>query len=63
MTGPEIDEWLEDLADTDNKRLVSLREMLRNANEDGMTAEDRVICMNALRRLNKKIFLETGERH
>lgn len=54
MTSEEIDDWIEGLGDTDNKRLELLRELMRNAIGDGMSAEDRTICMTALRRLNRR---------
>ena len=50
----EIEAWVEGLGTTRTARIVLLKELIRYANGDRMTAEDRVICVNALHRLQQE---------
>ena len=52
MTEREQEAWAESLGPSPSSRLATLSMMLRHANGDGMTAEDRAIC----RRWYAKIY-------
>ena len=53
MTEQEIKAWLRLIGRTDADRIRSIRELLRHANEDRMSAEDRTICRQTLTRLEQ----------
>ena len=50
----EIEAWLDGLGTTRAARIVLLKELIRYANGDHMSAEDRVICVDALHRLQQE---------
>ena len=56
MTDAETRAWLEALAPTDEARIVLLKDMLRHAAGDGMSAEDRVLCVQCLKQLELKLY-------
>ena len=51
MTEPEIKDWLSTLAPTTAGRIKMIADLLRHANGDGMSPEDRTICRTVLGRL------------
>ena len=51
MTEPEIKAWLSTLAPTTAGRIQMLAHLLRHANGDEMSPEDRTICRTVLGRL------------
>jgi len=55
MTPYEIQEWLNYLAPTPAERLKVLRDLIRYAAEDEMSAEDRSICVNSFCSLKKQL--------
>ena len=55
MSEPEIKAWLSTLAPTTAGRIKMIQDLLRHANGDEMSAEDRTICTSVLLRL------ESGE--
>jgi len=55
MTSYEIQEWLNYLAPTPAERLKVLRDLIRYAAEDEMSAEDRSICVNCFYALSKQV--------
>lgn len=57
LTEPEIADWVQGLGSTDARRVERLQELLRNAVGDQMSPEDRVICVNALRKLHRGLVL------
>lgn len=44
-------DWAEGLGKTVWERVRMIQELLKHANEDGMSKEDRVICVRQLARL------------
>lgn len=48
MTQPEVDAWFDMLAPTDAQRITAIKDLLKNANEDHMSVEDRAICVGCL---------------
>ena len=51
MTEPEIKAWLSTLSPTTAGRIKTIADLLRHANGDEMTVEDRTICRVVLGRL------------
>ena len=51
MTEPEIKAWLSTLAPTTAGRITMLAHLLRHANGDEMSPEDRTVCRTVLGRL------------
>ena len=48
MTEVEIKDWLRSLADTTKGQQAIVKDLLKNANSDGMVDADRIICRWAL---------------
>lgn len=55
LTDAEVAAWVNALAPTDTERLVVLRSLLRYANQDQMSKDDREICKKEIRRLQEKL--------
>ena len=55
MTEPEICVWLEALAPSTKGKIGKIKEMLRYAKWDGMTAEDQAICERCLIELESSV--------
>lgn len=51
MTEPEIKAWLSTLATTTTGRITMIKDLIRHANGDEMSPEDRTICVSVLKRL------------
>lgn len=51
LSRAEIDAWLESLGETPRQRITVLRDLLKHAPGDEMTAADRDICRKELGRL------------
>lgn len=48
MTNPEILEWLGMLSPLKEKQRTIVTDLLRHANEDQMSVDDRLVCLQAL---------------
>lgn len=51
LTDVEVKAWVAGIAKTDATRLLAIRDLLRHANEDQMSVEDREICRREIDRL------------
>ena len=56
----EVEEWVTRLGINREARMKALRELLRNANGDHMTPQDRVICNRELQRLQEADWKAKG---
>lgn len=48
LAEPELRDWVENLAPTNPQRRLIIKDLLRNANSDKMSLEDRQDCRKAL---------------
>ena len=48
MTPKEEQTWIDNLAPTRKERLAILQDLLRHANADNMSKDDRAICIRQL---------------
>lgn len=55
MTDAEQFQWCSDLAKTPRQQRLVLIDLLRHANEDEMSADDRRICARQLQRIEREI--------
>lgn len=65
MTDPEIREWLDLLDSSPEAQLRIVEDLLDNTVKDGMTDEDRTVCLRAKELLHGKaedVHREAGER-
>ena len=53
----ELSAWVESLGLSDSERATRIRELLRYANRDEMTAYDRQVCKEQLGKLESKLAL------
>ena len=52
MTDAEVNGWLETLSPKPAEQVSIIKDLLRHAQGDGMSNEDRNICLNVLQRLD-----------
>jgi len=64
MTEQDLDNWLELLCDDQGRRCENtgdrievIKGLLNHANEDGMSPEDRKVCVEALDKLARKLSI------
>ena len=57
LTEPEQRAWADGLGHSPRERVAVLAALLRYAKEDGMTAEDRTICVRQIKRLAEEARL------
>src|SRR3990167_7411005 len=55
MTQQEINAWLHRLAHSDAMRLLIIKDLLRHASGDEMSAEDRTVCRECIDILQKRL--------
>lgn len=55
MTAADQRKWAAMLGRTAQQQAIVIHDLLLHATNDGMTAEDRTICVRQLRRLRREI--------
>jgi hypothetical protein len=60
LTPWEIKQWIRSLGATRQEQIKVLQDLIRHANTDRMSAEDRVLCKDTLERLQNDVRREQG---
>ena len=55
---PCAEAWLEEIGQNSIEQLAIVKDLLRHANEDGMSKEDRLICIEVLKVLPERAKAE-----
>jgi hypothetical protein len=62
LSEPELREWLEELAPSNKERRSVIIDLVRNANKDSMSLDDRIDCQRALKILDGDVPERAGPR-